>query len=364
MKKIVLLVMGLLFLSGIGSAYQVNIDAPDSLPIGKPLIVNGTTTFGIGTPIDVVLYYQLTTTTEIKRKIVYVQSDRTFRAVFDTTGLKTGMYKVEVPTNGAGESVNMRVVYLFDRSDDIDLSSSAIQNFNGKITIAGTIKGDENSGVQIEVIGPSDDVVFGPRFINTDYQGNFAIDVPITEPGDYEVSFTDARGYVGKRIITVTSQQYQTLGASPTSTTVSIVSAHAKSSRENPVYFAIKTGNGKVNIHTSSSIDWVMEYVDDKGTINIVNDEGEQYPEKVQVQGRGKTMYVKVYPKKTSVNSEVFLYAENAVSIVVSPTVPVPFAASVSQAPTDTPTSPPLLLLGVVSLVIAFLIVKRYKRRE
>ena len=79
MKKIVLLVMGLLFLSGIGSAYQVNIDAPDSLPIGKPLIVNGTTTFGIGTPIDVVLYYQLTTTTEIKRKIVYVQSDRSFR---------------------------------------------------------------------------------------------------------------------------------------------------------------------------------------------------------------------------------------------------------------------------------------------
>ncbi len=204
MKKIVLLVMGLLFLSGFASAYLVNIDAPDSLPVGKPLIVNGTTTFGIGTPIDVVLYYQLTTTTEIKRKIVYVQSDRTFRAVFDTTGLKTGMYKVEVPTNGAGDSVNMRVVYLFDRSDDIQLSSSATQNFNGKMTISGTIRGDENSGVQIEVIGPSDDVVFGPRFINTDYQGNFAIDVPITEPGDYEVSFTDARGYVGKRIITVT----------------------------------------------------------------------------------------------------------------------------------------------------------------
>ncbi len=50
-----------------------------SLPVGKPLIVTGTTTFGIGTPIDVVLYYQLTTTTEIKRKIVYVQSDHTFR---------------------------------------------------------------------------------------------------------------------------------------------------------------------------------------------------------------------------------------------------------------------------------------------
>jgi hypothetical protein len=102
--------IGVLFLTGIASAYQVNIDAPDTLIVGKPLIVNGTTTFGIGTPIDVVLYYQLTTTTEIKRKIVYVQSDYTFRAVFDTTGLKTGMYKVEVPTSGMGDSITMRVV--------------------------------------------------------------------------------------------------------------------------------------------------------------------------------------------------------------------------------------------------------------
>ena len=124
MKKIVLLVLGLFFLSGIVSAYRVNIDAPDTIPIGKPLIVNGTTTFGIGTPIDVVLYYQVTTTTEIKRKIVYVQSDSSFRAVFDTTGLKTGMYKVEVPTSGNGDSTTMRVVYLVDRSDDIQLTSS------------------------------------------------------------------------------------------------------------------------------------------------------------------------------------------------------------------------------------------------
>jgi len=359
MKKIVLLVMGLLFLSGFASAYLVNIDAPDSLPVGKPLIVNGTTTFGIGTPIDVVLYYQLTTTTEIKRKIVYVQSDHTFRAVFDTTGLKTGMYKVEVPTNGAGDSVNMRVVYLFDRSDELHLSSSTTQNFNGKITIAGSIKGDENSGVQIEVIGPDDAVVFGPRYINTNYQGNFAFDVPISEPGDYEVSFTDARGYVGKRIITATSQQLETLGPSPPPTTVSIVSAHAKSSRDNPVYFTIKTGNGIVNIHTSSSIDWVMEYVDDKGTIKIVNEEGEQYPEKVQVLGKGKTMYIKVYPMKFSVNSEVFIYAENAASVAISPTVPAPFTASVPQTPTDTPKSPLLPLLGIVALGIAFVVVRR-----
>jgi hypothetical protein len=361
MKKIVLLVMGLLFLSGFASAYQVNIDAPDTLSVGKPLIVTGITTFGIGTPIDVVLYYQLTTTTEIKRKIVYVQSDYTFRAVFDTTGLKTGMYKVEVPTNGMGDSVSMRVVNLIDRSDDIQLSSATTQNFNGKISIAGAIKGDENSGVQVEVIGPDNLVVFGPSYVNTNYLGNFATDVPITETGDYEVSFTDARGYVGKRIITVTGLQSLTSTTSPTM--VSVVSAHTKSSRDNPAYFIIKTGFGQVTIHTSSSIDWIIEYVDENGAVQLVNEHGEQYPEQVTLQGKGKTMYIKVYPVKYGVNNEVFVYAENANSVVVSPTVPAPFALTAPQTPTDTPKSMIMPLLGIVAVGMAFMIMTRNRKK-
>ena len=360
MKKIVLLMLGLLFLSGFASAYRVNIDAPDSLSVGKPLIVTGTTTFGIGTPIDVVLYYQLTTTTEIKRKIVYVQSDYTFRAVFDTTGLKTGMYKVEVPTNGMGDSVSMRVVNLIDRSNDIQLSSATTQNFNGKISIAGVIKGDENSGVQVEVIGPDNLVVFGPRYINTNYLGSFETDVPITETGDYEVSFTDTRGYVGKRIITVTGLQSLTSTTSPT--TVSVVSAHAKSSRDDPAYFIIKTGFGQVTIHTSTSIDWIIEYVDEKGAIQLVNEQGEQYPETVTLQGKGKTLYIKVYPVKYAVNNEVFVYAENANSVVVSPTVPAPFAPTAPQTPSDTPQSVLMPLLGIVAVGMAFMIITRNRK--
>ena len=363
MKKIVLLMMGLFFLSGFASAYRVNIDAPDSLPIGKPLIVNGTTTFGIGTPIDVVLYYQLTTTTEIKRKIVYVQSDYSFRAVFDTTALKTGMYKVEVPTDGMSDSVTMRVVYLVDRSEDIQLSSPATQNFNGKIIIYGAIKGDENSGVQIEVIGPDNTVVFGPRYINTDYQGTFTTEVPITKPGDFEVIFTDARGYVGNRIITIKAQQSLTSAPTRSSTTVSIVSAHTKSSRENPAYFAIKTGFGQVTIRTSSSVDWVIEYVDDRGVIQLVNGQGEQYPEQIQLQGKGNTVYVKVYPIKFSTNSEVFIYAENAQSVVISSSVPEPFAANAQKTPTDTPQSAILPALGLVAVGIAFMVMSRNFRR-
>ena len=104
MKQFVLLVMGLLFLVSCTSAYSVMIDAPGSLAVGKPLIVTGTTTFGIGTPIDVVLYRQLTTATEIQRNVVYIQADRTFTTVFDTTGLQTGTYKVEVPANTGGDA--------------------------------------------------------------------------------------------------------------------------------------------------------------------------------------------------------------------------------------------------------------------
>ena len=94
-NKILLLLLVLLLVPITASAYQINIKAPDSLKIGEPLVVDGTSTLGIGTPIDVVLYSQLTTPTEIKRKTAYVQSDYTFRAVIDTTGLHEGQYKVE-----------------------------------------------------------------------------------------------------------------------------------------------------------------------------------------------------------------------------------------------------------------------------
>lgn len=353
MKKIVLLVMGLLFLSGCASAYTVMIDAPASLPVGKPLIVTGTTTFGIGTPLDVVLYYQLTTATEIQRNIVYIQSDRTFRTVFDTTGLQTGTYKVEVPANGGGDSVTARVVQLIDRSDELAISSPATQNLKNTMYIAGTIKGDENSGVQIEVIGPDNTVTFGPAYVNTNLQGDFSADVPINGPGNYEVSFTDAQGYIGVRTVTILA------GAAPgpVLTTVitpsPVVSAHTPASVENPAYFLVQTKSGTATIYTSSAIDWVIEYADDNGVIQVVNEAGAQDPEVVEVSGPPKTVFVKVYPNVSSIQSEVFLYAKNANSVEVSPTVPAPFAAGASGpgagATTQSPISP-CLVFGALCL--------------
>ena len=360
MKKFVLFVMGLVFLLGFVSAYQVNIDAPVSLSIGKPLIVTGTTTLGIGTPIDVVLYYQLTTSTEVERKVVYVQSDKSFKTFFDTSNLKKGTYKVEVPAPGLGSSAeNMRIIQLIDRADEIYISSLSRQSFNGKMYIAGSIAGGENSGIQIEIIGPQNTVVFGPSYVNTNNAGLFSADISITEPGDYEVSFTDAKGFIGTRTISITAEP--TMGVTPiaTATTYQVFSAHAKASRDSPAYFVVRTLSGPVVLHTSSSIDWVIEYVDDKGVLHMVNNQGELNPERAEFTGRGKTVYVKVYPYKYADRSDVFLYAENVNSIVASPTVPEAFAATAPQAPTETPQSPAFPLGGLVAICIAVLLSRK-----
>jgi hypothetical protein len=357
MKKIVLLVMGLLFLPVFATAYQVNINAPETLTVGKPLIVTGVTTFPPGMSVDVVLYYQLTTTTEIKRQVVGVKPDKTFKVVFDTTGLKTGTYKVEVPVNGMGDSVTMRLVQIIDRSDEIQLDSPESQNFTGKLIVAGTIKGDENSGVQVEVIGPDTSPVFGPQFVNTNYQGAFSTEVPITIPGDYEVSFTDAKGFIGTRIITATGQLTPVATLSEAAAaSKTVVSAHAMASRDSPAFFIVDTGNEPVMLYTSSSIDWVIEYVDENGILHVENNQDAQNPEKAAIAGSGKTIYVKIYPYTYSEQGDVILYAENANEISVSPTVPAPFAGSVPQGSGGIPGAPLMPISGLAAVGIVLLL--------
>ncbi|MDD1685955.1 hypothetical protein [Methanoregula sp.] len=356
MSKFVLLLIGLLFLTNPVLAYQVNIDAPDSLAVGKPLVVTGTTTFGVGTPIDVVLYFQLTTTREITRKIAYIQSDKTFKAVFDTTGLDPGTYKVEVPSPSNGESVTMQLVTLYDRTEEIELTSPINQSFTGKIYVAGKINGAENSGVQIEVIDPTGLVIFGPQYINTDNAAHFAADIVIPAPGTYEVSFTDVNGYLGSRTINALGQggaSFVTTTVATTTTAPKVISAHTSSSRDNPAYFVVETGTGPVTLYTTKSIDWVLEYVDETGTLHMQNDKGSSSAEKAEFQGRGKTVYVKVYPYKYAVSGDVFLYGENVKSVAVSKTIPAAFAATAPATPTE--ESPVMPVIGCIAVGIALL---------
>jgi hypothetical protein len=355
MKKIVLLVIGLLFLPVIALAYQVNIDAPETLTVGKPLVVTGVTTFPPGMSVDVVLYYQLTTTTEIKRQVVGIKPDNTFKVVFDTTGLTTGTYKVEVPVNGMGDSVTMRLVRIVDRSEEIQMDSPIIQEFTGRLLITGMIEGDENSGVQVEIIGPDGSVVFGPQFVNTDKEGTFTTDVPIRIPGDYEVSFTDAKGFIGTRTITATGPQTPVPTLSEAAPSTPVISAHAKASRESPAFFSVKTNSGPVMLYTSSSVDWVIEYIDDTRILHVENNQDAQNPEKAAFTGSGSTIFVKIYPDDNTLQGEVYLFAENAETISVSPTVPAPFAPA-PQPTGGLPSLPLTLFSGLAALGVALLL--------
>lgn len=331
MKKIVLLALGLcLLVSGV-PAYQVFISAPETLTIGMPLVVNGTTTFGIGTPIDVVLYQQVTTSTEVKRKIAYVQADNTFRVIFDTTYLPTGTYKVEVPTVGTGDSVNMRQVQFIDRSDEIVLSSQTTQVLSRKLSVTGKITGDINSGVQVAVIGPDNGVIFGPSYVTTDNLGGFSMEVPVSQTGDYEMTFTDSHGYIGSRVITIISGK-DTIVPVTSVTGSAIMSARTKASRDNPAYFIVRPlNNGTVTVTTSSSVDWVVEYVDANGALHTVNDQGDVNAEEITINGAQGPLYFKVYPYKLSVSTTVSLNAVNAESVAISPTIPEAFR----QAPEE-----------------------------
>lgn len=363
MKKIVLLVMGLLFLPVISVAYQVNIDAPETLSAGKPLVVTGVTTFPPGMSVDIVLYYQLTTTTEIKRQVVGIKPDKTFKVVFDTTGLTPGTYKVEVPVDGMGDSVTMRLVRIVDRSDEIRIESPLSQEFTGTLLIAGTIEGDENSGVQVEIIGPDKSVVFGPRFVNTDNRGSFSTSVPIQVPGEYEVSFTDAKGFIGTRSITAASPKTPIATLSDAAVPKNVVSAHTLASRNAPAFFSVKTLPGPVMLYTSSNADWIIGYYDDSGVLHVENNQDARNPEKAAFTGTGSTVYVRIYPDDPAVKGDVYLYAENAEAIAVSPTAPGPFAASATGSAGGLPALPLTPLPGLLALAMV-LVLRRQVFRQ
>jgi hypothetical protein len=300
-----------------------------------------------------VLYQQVTTSTEIKRVIAYVQSDKTFRVVFDTTLLPVGLYKVEVPSGGTGDSITMRQVNLVDRSDEIVLTSQMTQTISGKMNIAGKITVDTNSGVQIAVIGPDNSVIFGPMYVDTDSLGEFNVAVPISQAGDYEVSFTDAEGYIGSRTISIIGGHETISTETPLTATAqqpAQMSAQGKSSRDNPAYFIVRpAGNGPVTVSTSTSVDWVVEYTDENGDLHTVNDQGYYTPEIVVVNGADKPLYFKVYPYKYSVSAVVTLYADNADSIEVSPTVPAAFGGN--QSPVSSAVTQKSPLAGAGSLI-------------
>ncbi len=92
-------------------------------------------------------------------------------------------------------------LYLIDRSGEITITSPMTQNMDEALRIEGYIAKIGNDGVEIAVRGP-DGVIFGPQWIGTKINmqsgaGVFTQHVAVTVPGEYDVTFKDAKGYIG-----------------------------------------------------------------------------------------------------------------------------------------------------------------------
>jgi hypothetical protein len=101
----------------------------------------------------------------------------------------------------SSDSKTWQLPVLIDRSGEITITSPMTQSIDEALRIEGYIAKIENDGVEIAVRGP-DGGIFGPKWIGTKSNiqsgaGEFTQHVPVTVPGEYDVTFKDAKGYIG-----------------------------------------------------------------------------------------------------------------------------------------------------------------------
>jgi hypothetical protein len=191
------------------SAYQLLIEGPTEISLGQTIKVTGNSTFPSGTSFNLVLYQSQYTATEIERQTITLQeyNNKTFARTFSTRGLKGGMYKIEVQWDSdtgskmSSDSITQLLVNVLDRSNEIAITSPLTQDLKDTLRIEGSIAKLGDAGVKIEVRGP-EGPVFGPTWIATTKElkqgaGEFIKTININGAGDYDVSFSDARGYIG-----------------------------------------------------------------------------------------------------------------------------------------------------------------------
>jgi len=243
MKRIILIALCLLCIVGSASAYQLYLRCPESVQIGLPLNCSVDSNFPAGTPFEFVFYQSSAyTATPLSRQNATIQKNHaTIYQSFDTKGLQGGQYKVEALLSRADEqklssdSTTWQLPKLIDRSGDITITSPLSQTFDEALRIEGSITKAGDKGVEMVVMGP-DGVVFGPQEIDTklytrDGAGEFTQQVTVTQPGEYDVTFKDAKGYVGVKTFKVVAAviPIQTTVPTTTVTTLPPITALASS---------------------------------------------------------------------------------------------------------------------------------------
>jgi hypothetical protein len=230
MKRILLIALCLVCIIGTASAYGLYLDCDESVQVGLPVKCSIDSDFPPGTSFDIVFYQSVTTSTEVSRQPITIQEDKvTQYKLLDTKGLPGGNYKVEVQYHGADEprlrsdSVTMQLVKLIDRSNEITITSPLTQDPDAALRIEGSIAKLGNDGVKIEVRGP-DGVLFnnwiGSKALVQSGAGTFTKLLTVTGPGEYEVMFTDAKGYIGTVTFHVVAPATQVVTAVPTTASV------------------------------------------------------------------------------------------------------------------------------------------------
>nr|WP_321352929.1 hypothetical protein [uncultured Methanoregula sp.] len=232
MKKILLISVFLLCLIGPAAAYGLYVTCPDSVQVGIPLKCSIDSDFPPGTTFNVVLYQTQYTATQINSEPVTVQSkDKTLYKIFDTQGLPGGDYKVEVKFLGADEprlrsdSKTLQLVKIIDRSDELEITSPKTQTLDEALRIEGSLVKGGGDGIQVEVRDPDGGTLLGSQWIGTTSDlrtgdGKFTKKVAVVIPGDYEVSFADAKGYIGTVTFKVGSPTTVPTSVVPTKTAV------------------------------------------------------------------------------------------------------------------------------------------------
>ncbi len=366
-RVVLAVLLCLVLFAGVAQAYEMTITVPDQIQMGLPLVVNGTSNIPPGTTVEVVFTRSENYPEEVSRESVTLQANQQFTVVFDTSGLTKGIYKVEVlPVSDyryLGNSTTLRIVKIIDRSDELKIYSPKEQEYSGQLTIDGAILAARNAGVEVQVNGPGGRIVFGPEYIKTNGEGGFSLKVNIDEPGVYNASFSDAKGFVTRYAFTIEKPpEPTTIPTTVPTTSVPVFSATAESSRDKPAYFAVQSTGNDVRLFTSPGIDWVIEYTDANGTVQKVNDHGAVEGEEIVVPGTGGIIPVKVYPYKYSESGPVTLSAQGATNVTSQKNPPGTAAGGTTVLPGSAPIPIIIVVIAVIGAVSLFIIRKRNRR--
>lgn len=237
----IILLLILMCITGTVQAYIITIDAPETVVRGSPLIVSGTTTFPEDSYFDLVLFYSKYTASEITRKTIIVDPTQQFRVDFDTRDLEKGQYKVEVynimsdnedyvESQLGSASVIRRIVQVTDRSGEITITSPKTQPLSQALTISGRMKDIGDGVLTLRIFGP-DQYTNGPEQVRTSkgYTGNdgeFSTTIAVPGPGEYQVSISDKKGYIGEYPFSVIAETPEE--AETPQPTVSVIQTPAK----------------------------------------------------------------------------------------------------------------------------------------